>query len=51
MVGGGGSTGVERGASMHGEAGVFGVAWRLSPMKSFTKLSQIWIAAGAMDWR
>jgi hypothetical protein len=34
---------------MHGEAGVFGVAWCLSPMKSFTKLSQIWIAAGAMD--
>lgn len=36
---------------MHGAAGVFGVAWCLSPMKSFTKLSQIWIAAGAMDWR
>ena len=36
---------------MHGEAGVFGVAWCLSPMKSFTKLSQILIAADSMDAR
>lgn len=34
------------GASMHGETGVFDPVSHLHRMKSFTKLSGMWIAAG-----